>query len=191
MVKLDKIYTRGGDGGQTSLIDGSRVAKNAPRLAAMGDVDEANAILGLAKDALGNVHPTLTEILERVQNDLCDIGADLATPGDDPKDGSLRIQKVQVERLESEIDALNETLEPLTSFILPGGRNAATWLHLARTVIRRAERGAVAFAEQEPVNACALSYLNRLSDLVFVMARHANDGGKSDALWEPGKYGKD
>ena len=189
MVKLDKIYTRGGDSGQTSLVDGSRVDKNSQRLNAIGDIDEANAILGLAKISLDDGPQNLGEVLLKIQNDLCDLGADLATPGADREDGSLRIQKQQVERLEQEIDDMNILLKPLTSFVLPGGSDSATWLHLARTIVRRAERSAVSLASQETINQMAIMYLNRLSDLLFVMARLANDFGTSDELWERGKFG--
>ncbi len=189
MVKLDKIYTRGGDNGQTSLVDGSRVDKISQRLNAIGDIDEANAILGIAKISLSDNPRNLGEILLRIQNDLCDLGADLATPGADREDGSLRIQKKQIERLEQEIDEINSRLKPLTSFVLPGGLESATWFHLARTIVRRAERSAVSLASQEAINQMAIIYLNRLSDLLFVMARLANDFGNSDELWEPGKYG--
>ena len=189
MVKLDKIYTRGGDSGQTSLVDGSRVDKNSQRLNAIGDIDEANAILGLAKISLDDGPQNLREVLLKIQNDLCDLGADLATPGADREDGSLRIQKQQVERLEQEIDDMNILLKPLTSFVLPGGSDSATWLHLARTIVRRAERSAVSLASQETINQMAIMYLNRLSDLLFVMARLTNDFGNSDELWEPGKFG--
>ena len=148
MVKLDKIYTRGGDSGQTSLIDGERVAKFNPRLMAMGDVDEANAILGLANTELSANDKCLKDLILKIQNDLCDLGADLACPGSDPDDGKLRINKYQVERLETDIDFLNSKLRPLNSFILPGGERSAVWLHLARTVIRRAERTTVEFSKQ-------------------------------------------
>lgn len=186
MVKLDRIYTRGGDKGMTSLGEGSRVAKNAVRIQAIGDVDEANAVVGLAALEAGSGGAALRDMLARIQNDLFDLGADLAAPGDDPADGRLRIRSSQVLRLEKEIDSLNEALAPLTSFILPGGTPLAACLHLARTVTRRAERTVTALAQEEPVNAEALIYLNRLSDLFFVMARVANDGGRSDVLWQPG-----
>ncbi len=190
MVKIDKIYTRAGDGGETSLVNGIRVRKDTPRITLIGDVDEANAILGLARQSLEKGFPILDVILARVQNDLFDLGADLATPGHDPSDGSLRIQKQQGERLEIDIDYINGSLKPLKSFVLPGGNPAASWLHLARTVVRRAERSAVSLSACESINTYALVYLNRLSDLLFVMAREANDSGKSDKLWEPGKYGR-
>ena len=177
-----KIYTRTGDKGTAGLVDGSRVSKASLRMAAIGDIDEANAVLGLAI-AEFRAEP-LGEQLRRVQNELFDLGADIATPGD--IEGALRIVDVQVERLEREIDAMNEALDALTSFILPGGSPEVAALHLARTVVRRAERSAVALAENEQINAAALAYLNRLSDLLFVAARFvaAKQGG--DVLWQPG-----
>jgi len=184
MVKLTKIYTRGGDAGETSLGDGARVRKDALRVDAYGTVDEANSIVGLAR--LHTEGPA-DEILGRVQNDLFDLGADLCRPEDGRKgEGGLRISAAQVERLEGEIDRLNAGLAPLESFILPGGTPAAAHLHQARTVVRRAERLAVALAVQETINDQAVKYLNRLSDLLFVMARHCNDGGARDVLWTPG-----
>lgn len=185
MVKLDKIYTRGGDKGETSLSDGSRVPKSSIRITSIGDVDEANSAIGLARASLPKDH-SLVNMLSRIQNDLFDLGADLASPGDDAEDGKLRIQKKQVERLETEIDELNDALSPLTSFILPGGSEAASRIHLARAIVRRAERSATALAEEGPVNRFALQYLNRLSDFLFVAARNENDGGHSDVLWVPG-----
>ena len=184
MVKLTKIYTRGGDKGQTSLGNGKRVAKHDLRVAAYGTVDEANAVIGLVRlDTEGE----LDLLLERIQNDLFDVGADLCTPEEaDPKYPPLRITADQVERLEQEIDHYNAALEPLTSFILPGGTKLAAQFHLARTVARRAEREMTALAEQETVNTEAVKYVNRLSDLFFVLARHANDGGRADVLWVPG-----
>ena len=184
MVKLDKIYTKGGDGGQTSLADGSRVDKHSLRITAQGDVDEANAVFGVARLHISS--PGFDDIMARVQNDMFDLGADIATPGDDPEDGSLRIHATQVARLEREIDAVSDGLEPLTSFVLRGGSAEAAHLHLACTVARRAERSMCALASAEPTNKQALIYLNRLSDLLFVMARQANAGGKSDVLWQPG-----
>jgi cob(I)alamin adenosyltransferase len=184
MVRLTKIYTRGGDRGQTSLGDGSRIAKHDPRVAAYGTVDEANAVIGLAR-----LHTEALEdaMLARIQNDLFDLGADLCRPGDDPDEvDSLRIQPRQVQRLESEIDSLNAALEPLESFVLPGGRPASAYLHQARTVVRRAERLTTELAAHEPVNPIAIQYLNRLSDHLFVLARHLNDRGKADVLWLPG-----
>jgi cob(I)alamin adenosyltransferase len=184
VVKLTKIYTRGGDAGETSLGDGARVRKDALRVEAYGTVDEANAIVGLAR--LHTKGPA-DEILNRVQNDLFDLGADLCRPEDGRKgEGGLRVSAGQVERLETEIDRLNADLAPLESFILPGGTPAAAHLHQARTVTRRAERLTVALAAEETVNDQAIKYLNRLSDLLFVMARHCNDQGAQDVLWTPG-----
>jgi cob(I)alamin adenosyltransferase len=189
MVKLTRIYTRGGDRGETSLVDGSRVKKNAPRIEAIGAVDEANAAIGLARlyTRASDANAAADAMLGRVQNELFDLGADLATPkpaqGDD---NALRITAGQVERLEHEIDLLNAELQPLQSFILPGGNEIGTALHLARTIARRAERLAIALAAQEWVNPEALKYLNRLSDHLFVLSRHANDRGRSDVLWRPG-----
>ncbi len=184
MVKLTRIYTRGGDKGETSLGDGARVAKHDPRVAAYGTVDEANAVIGLARL---HTEGAAEEMLVRVQNDLFDLGADLCRPETpDPKHPPLRMVKEQVARLEAEIDAMNAELEPLDSFVLPGGVAAAAWLHLARTVVRRAERLATELAQGEAVNPLAIQYLNRLSDHLFVMARHANDKGKRDLLWVPG-----
>ena len=182
MVRLTRIYTRGGDKGETSLGDGSRVAKQALRVAAFGTVDEANAALGLARlHAEGEVD----RALERIQNELFDLGADLATP-DGGAEGALRILGTQVERLEHEIDAWNAALAPLSSFVLPGGTPLAAHLHLARTITRRAERLVAALAAAEKVNPEALKYLNRLSDHLFVLSRHVNDGGARDVLWRPG-----
>ena len=186
MVKLDRIYTRGGDGGRTSLGDGRRVAKHAPRVAAFGTVDEANAALGLARRHVTGEDDAM---LARIQNDLFDLGADLCTPHDGRRGaGALRIGADQVRRLEGEIDAMNDALAPLTSFILPGGSPAAAHLHLARTVIRRAERLVARLADEEEVNPEALRYVNRLSDHLFVLARRANDGGRADVLWVPGAH---
>ena len=182
MVKLNKIYTRTGDGGDTSLVDGRRVAKHSRRPAAFGEVDEANSVIGLAR-----LHTSddADEMLGRIQNDLFDLGADLATrEGDSP---ALRITGDQVTRLETEIDDMNSSLEPLKSFILPGGTEAAAWLHLARTVVRRAERRMTELATEEVVNDTAMKYVNRLSDHLFVLARILNDGGKTDILWRPGQ----
>ena len=185
MVKLDKIYTRGGDKGLTSLSDGSRVPKHDPRVAAYGTVDEANGILGLARL---HTEGEIDAMLGRIQNDLFDLGADLATPiEENPKYPPLRIVPAQIERLEREIDALNADIAPLKSFILPGGAPAAAWLHLARTVVRRAERDVTAFAETAEINPSALHYLNRLSDHLFVLARALNDNGRADILWVPGE----
>ena len=187
MVKLTRIYTRGGDAGETSLGDGTRVAKHALRVEAYGTVDEANAAIGLCRLHSGSDSDT-DMMLARIQNDLFDLGADLATPDRGAAGvGALRIIAGQVDRLEREIDALNASLSPLTSFVLPGGSAAAAALHLARTVCRRAERAAVSFAsvEDASAHACALRYLNRLSDLLFVAARFANDKGALDVLWAP------
>ena len=184
MVRLDKIYTGGGDAGQTSLGDGARVSKAAARVCAQGDIDETNAAIGIARRHASPV--SADEILARAQNDLFDLGADVARPGRDDADGRLRVKPDQVARLEREIDAINEDLSPLASFVLRGGNDFATSLHYACTVCRRAERAACALAAEEEVNPHALAYLNRLSDLLFVMARAANDGGRSDVLWKPG-----
>ena len=184
MVRLTRIYTRGGDKGETSLGDGSRVAKQSLRVAAFGTVDEANAALGLARlHAEGEVDLALA----RVQNDLFDLGADLSTP-EGSREGALRILAAQVERLEREIDAWNTRLSPLDSIVLPGGTPLSAHLHLARTIVRRAERLAAALAASEPVNPEALKYLNRLSDHLFVLSRHGNDGGALDILWRPGAH---
>ncbi|HKP33604.1 MAG TPA: cob(I)yrinic acid a,c-diamide adenosyltransferase [Sphingomicrobium sp.] len=182
MVKLNKIYTRTGDGGSAGLVDGSRVSKSSLRMAAIGEVDEANAAIGVAISALaaGNV----ADRLLLIQNDLFDLGADVATPGE--VDGALRIVASQVERLEREIDAMNADLAPLTSFILPSGPAGVSSLHLARAIVRRAERAAVALNESEPLNPSLLAYLNRLSDHLFVAARFVAAGEGGDVLWKPG-----
>ena len=185
MVRLNRIYTRTGDDGTTGLVDGSRLPKHHARLEAVGAVDEANCAIGLAiRDCDG----AIAAYLERIQNDLFDLGADLATPGEDfaPSDMSLRMVAAQTDWLEQRIDAENAQLAPLTSFVLPGGSEAAARLHLARTAARRAERAITALAEQAPVNPQALAYINRLSDYLFVLARLANDGGAGDVLWVPG-----
>ena len=190
MVKLTRIYTRGGDKGKTSLGTGKRVPKHDPRVAAYGTVDEANAVIGLVR--LHTAGDAATDaMLARIQNDLFDLGADLCTPEDPAMDpemakAALRIVEPQVERLEREIDAMNAELAPLNSFILPGGSAAAAHLHLARTVVRRAERDMTALAETEPVNPAAIRYVNRLSDHLFVLARWLNDRGRADVLWTPG-----
>ncbi len=182
MVKLNRIYTRTGDGGSAGLVDGSRVSKASLRMTAIGEVDEANAAVGAAIATLGS--GDLPVILLRIQNELFDLGADVATPGE--VEGALRIVATQVERLEQDIDALNASLPPLTSFILPSGSAGVAALHVARAVVRRAERAAVALNEREPLNAQALAYLNRLSDLLFVAARHVAVGGDGEVLWQPG-----
>jgi cob(I)alamin adenosyltransferase len=185
MVKLTKIYTRGGDKGETSLGDGERVPKHDPRVEAYGTVDEANATVGLARL---HTSGTVDAMLARIQNDLFDLGADLCTPeADNPKYPPLRIVQAQVDRLEHEIDAMNEKMKPLDSFILPGGTPAAAYLHLARTVSRRAERLITALAKNQKINPLAIAYINRLSDHLFVLARHVNDNGAKDVLWVPGK----
>jgi cob(I)alamin adenosyltransferase len=181
LVRLNKIYTRTGDAGQTGLVDGSRVSKAAPLIAAIGDVDEANSAIGLA---LLHVDGEAAAMLARIQNELFDLGADLATPA--AVEGALRILPDQVDRLEREIDRMNEDLEPLRSFILPGGGAAASHLHLARSVVRRAERSAVAAAQVAALNPLALVYINRLSDHLFVMARWAAREEGGDVLWQPG-----
>lgn len=185
MVKLNKIYTRTGDDGTTGLVDGSRCPKHSARIHAIGTVDEANSAIGLA--AVKMTGAPGAEIT-RIQNDLFDLGADLATPGDDfaPSEMVLRIVPAQVEWLEQRIDALNETLAPLTSFILPGGSELAARLHIARATTRSAERGMVALAAQDAVNPEALAYINRLSDYLFVLARVVNDNGRADVKWVPG-----
>ncbi len=184
MVKLNKIYTRTGDAGETGLVDGSRVSKANPRMITIGDVDEANSAIGVAMLHVGD---EAAAKLARIQNELFDLGADLATPGEDfaPSETTLRITAGQIDRLEGEIDRMNAELEPLRSFILPGGEQAA-YLHLARAVVRRAERSAVEAAAGLALNPLALTYLNRLSDHLFVLARWVarDDGG--DILWRPG-----
>lgn len=185
MVKLNKIYTRTGDDGTTGLVDGSRIAKHGPRMEAVGAVDEANATLGFAaRELTGDVLGEVT----RLMNDMFDLGADLATPGEDfePSEMVLRIVASQVEWIEARIDAHNDALAPLTSFILPGGSEASARLHLARTAARRAERAMAALAVEEPVNPQALAFINRLSDYLFVLCRVANDDGARDVLWQPG-----
>lgn len=190
MVKLNKIYTRTGDDGTTGLVNGERRAKSDLRIEAFGTVDEANACIGLARLHTATDHPEIDGMLERIQNDLFDLGADLATPGSTRIEGyePLRIIASQVARVETDIDALNAGLEPLRSFILPGGSPAAAALHLARTVARRAERAMVAAneAEADDIGAEALKYINRVSDFLFVAARAVNGMGSSDVLWVPG-----
>ncbi|KQS49608.1 MULTISPECIES: cob(I)yrinic acid a,c-diamide adenosyltransferase [unclassified Sphingomonas] len=188
MVKLNKIYTRTGDDGTTGLVDGSRVSKASALMQAIGDVDEANSAIGVAVVALGG--DPLAAALERIQNDLFDLGADLATPATDdgfaPSEMVLRIVPAQVERLEREIDAMNVHLAPLRSFILPGGSPQAAALHVARAISRRAERSAVAATHDMPLNPAALAYVNRLSDFLFVASRAVNQNGAGDVLWRPG-----
>jgi cob(I)alamin adenosyltransferase len=186
LVRLNKIYTRTGDAGETGLVDGSRVAKNDLRIAAVGDVDEANSAIGVALLSVQSAEARA--MLARIQNEMFDLGADLATPGDEfaPTEMALRIVAEQIGRLESEIDALNEDLEPLRSFILPGGDAGSAHLHLARAVVRRAERNAVAAAQAVTLNPLALHYLNRLSDHLFVLARWVAREEAGDVLWQPG-----
>ena len=188
MVKLNKIYTRTGDDGTTGLVDGSRIPKNAPRVQAYGDVDETNAIIGLVRLHLESRR--LDDMMTRIQNDLFDLGADLATPlpekGETDSEYALRMVPEQSTRLERELDALNADLSPLNSFVLPGGSPPAAYLHQARTVCRRAERLCVTMMDQEAVNPHALTYLNRLSDFLFVAARWCNDQGETDVKWVPG-----
>ena len=189
MVKLNRIYTRTGDDGTTGLVDGSRCPKHSARIAAMGLVDEANSAIGLAICALEGEGERA--LLTRVQNDLFDLGADLATPSVDgdftPSEMVLRIVPSQPLWIEAQIDALNERLEPLTSFVLPGGSEAAARVHVARATTRAAERAMVALAAEDAVNPAALAYINRLSDLLFVLARAANEDGRADVKWVPGQ----
>jgi cob(I)alamin adenosyltransferase len=204
MVVLNKIYTRTGDAGTTALGTGERVPKHALRIAAYGSVDETNAAIGVARVHLTGGDADLDGVLARIQNDLFDLGADLCVPEAAPETASgrasetavrqpgrerLRVSEAQVERLEAEIDRMTAELAPLRSFVLPGGTAAAAALHVARTVCRRAERTMVALASapQERVSAPALRYINRLSDLLFVAGRMANDRGRSDVLWVPGQ----
>jgi cob(I)alamin adenosyltransferase len=188
MVQLTRIYTRGGDKGETSLGDGRRVVKHDLRVESYGTVDEANAVIGLARlhsaDLAG-----IDAMLGRIQNDLFDLGADLCVPETGGKaEGALRIVQAQIDRLEQEIDAMNAALSPLASFVLPGGSPLAAHLHLGRTVVRRAERLICALAEKEQVNRLAIGYVNRLSDHLFVLARHVNRNGADDVLWVPGAH---
>ena len=186
MVKLNKIYTRTGDDGSTGRSDGSRTNKDCFRVRAYGEVDEANSAIGVARLYVGNID--LDRSLARIQNDMFDLGADLSTPelkDDDSK--ALRIVQSQVDRLETELDALNADLAPLKTFVLPGGSKPAAYLHLARAITRRAEREIVAMAREETVNPLALKYTNRLSDYLFVAARWCNTQGRTDVKWVPGK----
>jgi len=188
MVRLTKIYTRSGDGGQTMLGDGSWAEKSSARIEAMGSVDEANAAIGLAAAAAEGT--PLHARLERLMNDLFDVGADLCAPfsAEEPEGERLRMRDSDAARLEGWIDELNEPLGPLESFVLPGGTELSARLHVARTLVRRAERRIAALIEAEParVNKPAMVFVNRLSDLLFVMARRANEDGARDVLWKPG-----
>jgi len=189
MVRLDRIYTKSGDGGTTGLGNGSRVAKHALRIEAYGTVDELSSVIGLTL-AEGAPEP-VRELLLSIQNDLFDVGADLCVPQEDDggKRQALRLTEPYTKALEDAIDELNEAIPPLKTFVLPGGTKAAAWLHLARTVCRRAERIVCHLTEQEAekVNPEVVRYLNRLSDLFFVMSRKVNDDGRQDTLWQPGK----
>lgn len=191
MVVLNKIYTRTGDDGTTALGSGERVAKHGPRVSAYGTVDETNAVIGVARLATAETDATVDEMLARIQNDLFDLGADLCMPdrGETLAYEPLRMTTAQVQRLEEDIDRLNGELDPLKSFVLPGGCEAAARLHVARTVSRRAERLIVELAEHEdePVSDAAIQYANRLSDFLFVAARYVNARGKGDVLWVPGQ----
>ncbi|MEO1043947.1 MAG: cob(I)yrinic acid a,c-diamide adenosyltransferase [Pseudomonadota bacterium] len=194
MVKLNKIYTRTGDDGTTGLVDGSRVAKSHVRMEAIGDVDELNSLIGVALVEIANetsaeiAQADIPRALRRIQNDLFDLGADIATPGDDfaPSDMALRMVSAQTKWLELEIDRINDQLEPLTSFILPGGSHAAAAVHVARATARRAERRIVALHDAESINPAASAYINRLSDFLFVLARFINRASGGDPLWVPG-----
>jgi cob(I)alamin adenosyltransferase len=191
MVVLNRIYTKTGDAGTTALGSGERVPKTSPRIAAYGTVDETNAQIGMVRIHLAGADKLVDDMLLRIQNDLFDLGADLCVPdrGEKLPYEPLRMTEAQVKRLENEIDQMNADLQPLKSFILPGGTPAAAALHVARTVSRRAEREMVELAAlpNEPVSAAALKYINRLSDLLFVAGRYVNDHGKADVLWVPGK----
>lgn len=186
MVKLNKIYTRTGDSGETGLADGSRIPKEHSLSQAIGDVDEANSAIGVA--LLYVEDGRARTVLTAIQNELFDLGADIATPADDftPNEMTLRVVQDQIDRLEREIDAMNESLEPLRSFILPGGAAGAAHLHLARTIVRRAERSTVAASRHVPLNPLARIYLNRLSDHLFVLARLIAKDAGGDVLWQPG-----
>jgi cob(I)alamin adenosyltransferase len=182
VVKINAVTTRTGDDGTTGLVDGSRLDKSDPRMDAIGDVDETNSMIGLVR--IGNIADDLDRSLADIQNDLFDLGADLATPGE--IEGALRIVKAQVDRLEVDMSDLLEALAPLDSFILPGGTEAAARLHLARTICRRAERKCVELDRASSLNPHALAYINRLSDFLFVAARWVNDLGRADVKWVPG-----
>lgn len=186
-MKLDKIYTRTGDDGKTSLGDGTRLPKFHLRVTAYGSIDEANSVLGIAKLHIGDGN--ILTVLSRIQNDLFDVGADLCRPEPHHSDKqSLRVTQEQVAWMENQIDFFNADLEPLDSFVLPGGSPASTHLHHARTVTRRAERDVVRLAAEERVNPAVIHYVNRLSDFLFVLARYLNDQGKEDVRWQPGLH---
>lgn len=191
MVVLNKIYTRTGDDGTTALGSGKRIRKDSARVAAYGTIDETNAAIGMARVHIAESHPELDAMLARIQNDLFDLGAELSVPatGEEQKTPRLEITAAQVKRLENEIDRLNAELQPLRSFVLPGGSPGAAALHMARTICRRAERLMVSLAAEpnETVSPVALQYVNRLSDLLFVASRYVNDRGRSDILWVPGQ----
>ena len=189
MVYLSRIYTKTGDQGETSLGDGARVPKDHARVTAYGGVDELNAVIGLILTSDPKLDADRQQLLASIQNDLFDVGADLCMPQppDEPAGKILRVRAEQAQRLEQAIDRLNARLQPLRSFVLPGGTVLAAWCHLARTVCRRAERDVVTLARTEAVNPQVVIYLNRLSDLLFVLGRISNDDGKCDVLWEPGK----
>ena len=184
MVKLNKIYTRTGDDGSTGLADGSRASKDCFRVRAYGEVDEANSAIGVARLHIDNIE--LERSLARIQNDMFDLGADLSTPTMEDDSKALRIVQSQIDRLETELDALNKDLEPLKTFVLPGGTPPAAYLHLARAITRRAEREIVTMARDETINPLALKYINRLSDFLFVAARWCNAQGETDVKWVPG-----
>ena len=188
MVTLNKIYTRTGDKGETFLVGGLKVAKHSLRPDAFGEVDELNSIIGIVRTYISKDEQSeLNDILEKIQNELFDLGADLATPENSKNsDKILRITSSQVKRLENEIDKFNKDLNELKSFVLPGGSKLSSWLHLARTATRRAERKITKLASEEGINNEVIIYINRLSDLLFVMARYCNDNGKADVLWQPG-----
>jgi len=183
MVKVDRVVTRGGDGGETSLGDGTRVRKDAARIAAIGAIDEANAAIGVLRAELG-AETWADALLARIQNDLFDLGADICVPGE--AGDRLRVADTQCARLEAELAEMNARLAPLTSFVLPGGTRAAAFAHVARTAARRAERAVVRLVAEEAVNAAAIRYLNRLSDHLFVLSRALNGWGAGDVLWTPG-----
>lgn len=188
MVKLDRIVTRGGDGGETSLADGSRLRKDAARIMVLGALDETNAAIGALRVVCAD-RPAIDRVLARIQNDLFDLGADLATPGIDRP--GPRLTETYLLGLDRAVAELNENLAPLRSFVLPGGTEAASRAHIARTIARRAERDLVGLAAAEPVSSILVPYMNRLSDFLFVLARSLNDNGRADILWAPGRTGGD